>query len=194
MSLEIAYAAMGGDLETVRGRLLTDERIEKFAKIFLQDTSMQTLESALEAGDLPEAYRGAHTLKGVSRDLGFTPLFEAAAALSDALRLDDAGVPANMEAVSELMPAVRDAYATVVDAIAIILQRNTANDWNRQQNEVRPHCRDSYRAGHSHRRVRAVHDDEQRTHLRAEHQVSPGFHRAIGTAHQRVDDRLADRD
>ena len=94
MSLEIAYAAMGGDLETVRGRLLTDERIEKFAKIFLQDTSMQTLESALEAGDLPEAYRGAHTLKGVSRDLGFTPLFEAAAALSDALRLDDAGVPA----------------------------------------------------------------------------------------------------
>ena len=117
MSLEIAYAAMGGDLETVRGRLLTDERI---AKIFLQDTSMQTLESALEAGDLPEAYRGAHTLKGVSRDLGFTPLFEAAAALSDALRLDDAGVPANMEAVPELMPAVRDAYATVVDAIAII--------------------------------------------------------------------------
>ena len=114
MSLEIAYAAMGGDLETVRGRLLTD------AKIFLQDTSMQTLESALEAGDLPEAYRGAHTLKGVSRDLGFTPLFEAAAALSDALRLDDAGVPANMEAVPELMPAVRDAYATVVDAIAII--------------------------------------------------------------------------
>lgn len=122
MSLEIAYAAMGGDLETVRGRLLTDERIEKFAKIFLQDTSMQTLESALEAGDLPEAYRGAHTLKGVSlsRDLGFTPLFEAAAALSDALRLDDAGVPANMEAVPELMPAVRDAYALVVDSIAII--------------------------------------------------------------------------
>ena len=93
MSLEIAYAAMGGDLETVRGRLLTDERIEKFAKIFLQDTSLQTLENALEAGDFPEAYRGAHTLKGVSRDLGFTPLYEASCTLSDALRLDDAGTP-----------------------------------------------------------------------------------------------------
>lgn len=56
----------------------------------------------------------------MSRDLGFTPLFEAAAALSDALRLDDAGVPANVAAVPELMPAVRDAYSTVVDAIAII--------------------------------------------------------------------------
>lgn len=120
MSLEIAYAAMGGDLETVRRRLLTDERIEKFAKIFLQDTSMQMLEGALETGDFSEAYRGAHTLKGVSRDLGFTPLFEAASALSDALRLDDAGVPARVEAVPELMPAVRDAYALVVDSIAII--------------------------------------------------------------------------
>lgn len=74
----------------------------------------------MRRADLPEAYRGAHTLKGVSRDLGFTPLFEAAAALSDALRLDDAGVPANVAAVPELMPAVRDAYSTVVDAIAII--------------------------------------------------------------------------
>lgn len=120
MSLDIAYAAMGGDLETVRGRLLTDERIEKFAKIFLQDTSMQTLENALESGDLAEAYRGAHTLKGVSRDLGFTPLFEAACALSDALRLDDAGIPADMAAVPELLPAVRDAYTLVVDSIGLI--------------------------------------------------------------------------
>ena len=120
MSLEIAYAAMGGDLETVRGRLMTDERIEKFAKIFPQDTSMPTLENALEAGDFSEAYRGAHTLKGVSRDLGFTPLFEAACALSDALRLDDAGTPANLAAVPELLPAVRDAYTLVVDSIAII--------------------------------------------------------------------------
>ena len=37
-------------------------------------------------------------------------------------------------------------------------------------------------------------DDEQRAHLRAEHQVPSGLHRAIGAAHQRVDDRLADRD
>ena len=42
MSLEIAYAAMGGDLETVRGRLLTDERIEKGATILIQGTEMLT--------------------------------------------------------------------------------------------------------------------------------------------------------
>lgn len=120
MSLEIAYAAMGGDLETVRGRLMTDERIEKFAKIFLQDTSMQTLEDALASGNMAEAFRGAHTLKGVSRDLGFTPLYEAACEMSDALRLNDAGEPAAPERVPELLPATREAYQLVVDSIAII--------------------------------------------------------------------------
>lgn len=61
MSLEIAYAAMGGDLETVRGRLLTDERIEKFAKIFLQDTSMQMLEGGSGDGRLLRGLpRGPH--------------------------------------------------------------------------------------------------------------------------------------
>lgn len=120
MSLEIAYAAMGGDLETVRGRLMTDERIEKFAKIFLQDTSMQTLEDALASGNMAEAFRGAHTLKSVSRDLGFTPLYEAACEMSDALRLNDAGEPAAPERVPELLPATREAYQLVVDSIAII--------------------------------------------------------------------------
>lgn len=58
MSLEIAYAAMGGDLETVRGRLLTDERIEKFAKIFLQDTSMQMLEGLWRRATSPRPTAG----------------------------------------------------------------------------------------------------------------------------------------
>ncbi|MFR3452304.1 MAG: hypothetical protein ACLTSX_12885 [Collinsella sp.] len=112
MSLEIAYAAMGGDLETVRGRLLTDERIEKFAKIFLQDTSMRDAGSALRSSeDPPEAYRGAHTLKGVrvaetrASVRGRTPLPR------DALRLESA--PAcrpTWKRFPSSCPAVRDAY------------------------------------------------------------------------------------
>ena len=72
MSLEIAYAAMGGDLETVRGRLLTDERIEKFREdLFAGHIDGKTFGKRLfEAGDLPEAYRGAHTLKGCEPRFG----------------------------------------------------------------------------------------------------------------------------
>lgn len=120
MSLDIAYAAMGGDLETVRKRLMTDERIEKFAKIFLQDESMQNLENALAAGDMAEAFRAAHTLKGVSRDLGFTPLYDVACEMSDALRPNDAGEPAAPEQAPALLDRTREAYQLVVDSIAII--------------------------------------------------------------------------
>lgn len=53
MSLEIAYAAMGGDLETVRGRLLTDERIEKFAKIFLRTPRCDAWKALLRRAIFP---------------------------------------------------------------------------------------------------------------------------------------------
>lgn len=120
MSLEVCYAAIGGDLEGVRGRLLTDERITKFVGIFIEDTSFQTLIDSLESGAMDEAFRAAHTMKGISRDLGFTPLFEASSALSDALRLDDAGVPADMSAVPELLRVTEEAYQRTVAAVSAL--------------------------------------------------------------------------
>ena len=120
MTLQEFYTRIGGNYDDTLRRIPSEALVRKFVLKYPNDPSFGQLKDALAAQDWETAFRAAHTLKGVSRDLGFTPLFEAAAALSDALRLDDAGVPANMEAVPELMPAVRDAYATVVDAIAII--------------------------------------------------------------------------
>ena len=37
------------------------------------------LKDAMAAGNAPEAFRGAHTLKGVAQNLGFGPLYKAAA-------------------------------------------------------------------------------------------------------------------
>lgn len=120
MSLESCYAAMGGDLEGVRGRLLTDERIRKFAVIFLEDKSFENLGAALEEGNMAEAFRAAHTMKGISRDLGFTPLFEASSALSDALRPDGAGVPSALENVPGLLRATEEAYQRTVEAVSAL--------------------------------------------------------------------------
>ena len=115
------FAAYGADHRDTMARFLGSESLYlRFLDMLPQDDNLRKLGAALADGDLERAFLAAHTLKGVSRDLGFTPLFEAAAALSDALRLDDAGVPARVEAVPELMPAVRAAYALVVDSIAII--------------------------------------------------------------------------
>ncbi|MCI8468740.1 MAG: Hpt domain-containing protein [Eggerthellaceae bacterium] len=120
MTLEECYAAMDGDLEGVRGRLLTDDRIRKFTGIFLQDKSFENLGASLDEGNLAEAFRAAHTMKGISRDLGFIPLYEVSSALADALRPDDAGVPAAMDQVPDLYRATQEAYQRVVDALALL--------------------------------------------------------------------------
>lgn len=121
MSLEACYAALGGDLEGVRSRLLTDERIEKFIGIFAEDPSYGNLRTALDEGDMKEAFRAAHTMKGISRDLGFTPLFEISCEFSDVLRPNDVGVPVGpLESIPELMERMEDAYTTTIDAFAII--------------------------------------------------------------------------
>ncbi len=120
-AIETCYAVIGGDLEGVRSRLLTDERIQKFLGIFLQDTSYTQLLNSLEAGDLKEAFRAAHTMKGISRDLGLTPLFTYSSQLADVLRPDENGNPAGpLESVDGLVAQVSSAYQTAVDAIAVL--------------------------------------------------------------------------
>lgn len=120
MSLEECYAAMDGDLDGVRGRLITDARICKFVPTFLQDTSMQNLRDNLASGNTAEAYRAAHTLKGVSRDLGFTPLYEVSYQMQEALRAPEDGTPVDTTAAEELLPQVEEAYDRVVAAIALL--------------------------------------------------------------------------
>ena len=46
MSLEEFYGAIGGDLDDVRSRLLTDERVEKFVRAFACDPTFAALEEA----------------------------------------------------------------------------------------------------------------------------------------------------
>ena len=83
MSIEAFYESVGGDLQGVRGRLLTDERIEKFVRMFLADPTFGNLEAAMAAQDMEAAFRAAHTMKGLSRDMGLTRLFEPADELAD---------------------------------------------------------------------------------------------------------------
>lgn len=118
MSLETFYEAVGGDLEDVRGRLLSDERIEKFVKIFLADTTYSQLLESHDAGDKQTEFRAAHTLKGTSADMGLTRIQKPAHDLADALRPNDAGEPTAPELVDDLEAQVTAAYNEVVAAAA----------------------------------------------------------------------------
>lgn len=111
MNINECYQAMGADYEEVFGRLRNERLITKFVLKFPGDPSFSQLQSTLEEKNVEEAFRAAHTLKGVAQNLGFTPLYEATATLPEVLR---AG---NLPEDDNMMNAVAKEYERTVAAI-----------------------------------------------------------------------------
>ena len=111
MNLKECYQALGGDYEGVLGRLRTERMISKFALKFLDDGSCDALMSAIAARNGEEAFRAAHTIKGICQNLSFDRLYKSSHALAECLRggWDDAAV-----AMAE---KVREDYQVTTDAI-----------------------------------------------------------------------------
>lgn len=120
VALVTFYEQVDGDLDDVRKRLITDERIEKFVRVFAADETYATLEKAFAEDQVESAFRAAHTMKGISRDLGFSSLSERASELTEALRADDDGIYGSMEQAAGLYDRVRDAYAAIIEAVPLL--------------------------------------------------------------------------
>ena len=86
MTLKECYAALGGNYDEVIGRLRSERLVQKFVLKFLNDGSYQLLQDSLAGGDREEAFRAAHTIKGVCANLAFTDLLESSERLTEALR------------------------------------------------------------------------------------------------------------
>ena len=86
MTLKECYAALGGDYQGVMGRLPSEKFVQKFVLKFVNDGSYDLLLRSMEAEDYAEAFRAAHTIKGVCQNLDFTKLYKSSSALSEALR------------------------------------------------------------------------------------------------------------
>lgn len=86
MTLQECYAALGGDYDEVVGRLRSEKLVNKFVLRFLDDKSYELLFASMEAKNYGEAFRAAHTIKGICSNLGFTVLGRSSSELSEALR------------------------------------------------------------------------------------------------------------
>ena len=111
MELEEFYKQVGGNFEDVKRRLLNEESIKKFVLKFLDDNSYANLKEAIAAGNVEEAFRAAHTLKGVCLNLGFDNLYKASSAITEIFR---AGELAGAE---EAFEEVEKQYNITVNAI-----------------------------------------------------------------------------
>ena len=113
MTLQECYAAMGGNYDDVIGRLRSERLVQKFVLKFLDDGSYALLCSALEEGNREEAFRAAHTMKGVCSNLAFNTLLDSSSQLTELLRGGEAG----QQQVDELLGQVREDYQRAVQAI-----------------------------------------------------------------------------
>lgn len=86
MTLQECYTALEGDYEEVLSRLRSERLIQKFVLRFLDDPSFRLLCDSMDSQNWSEAFRGAHTIKGVCQNLGFTLLGRSSSQLCEALR------------------------------------------------------------------------------------------------------------
>ncbi len=119
MTLKECYDAMGANYEEVLGRLRSEKLIQKFALKFLDDPSYDLLVTSMEAEDYAEAFRGAHTIKWVCSNLGFTKLLASSSALTEALR--NGYTP---EAAG-LLEKTKEDYAATIEALRAFQNTNS---------------------------------------------------------------------
>ena len=102
ISMREAYEKIGANYDDACARLMGEEMLARFALKFLDDESIDKLEAAM----------AAHTLKGVSQNLGFDNLYEPAVVVTEALRGADA-----VDGAREGMHALQQQYAATMSAL-----------------------------------------------------------------------------
>ena len=111
MTIQECYQALEGSYDEVLGRLYSEALVKKFVGMFLADKSYQLLVDSMEAKNYDEAFRGAHTLKGVCQNLAFTKLYQSSHEMTEALRNKETG------RAEELLARVELDYAQTYAAV-----------------------------------------------------------------------------
>lgn len=122
MTVKDVYEATGGDYESALRRFMSESRLEKFVKMFLDDPCYRELETALSVKDTEEAFRAAHTLKGVCLNMSFSKLFASVDTVTEALRHADADNTDDMARVYASMKPLRVHYSSIIDHIRSMYQ------------------------------------------------------------------------
>ena len=114
MTIKECYDAMGADYQNTLNRFPNEAFIKKFVLKFLDDNSYANLKEAIAAGNVEEAFRAAHTLKGVCLNLGFDNLYKASSAITEIFRAGElAGAEEAFEEVEKQYNITVNARETV---------------------------------------------------------------------------------
>ena len=121
MTVQECYEMIGADWQDVLQRFGGSQAIvKKFAIKFLDDPSFSDMKKAVAEKNVEDAFRAAHTLKGVCLNLGFSDLYHTSYDITEIFR---AGT---FEGAEELMEAMDDQYQyqTIQDAVTRLMQED----------------------------------------------------------------------
>ena len=116
MQLKECYEMFGGDYEAVRRRMPREQMIQKFAIRFLSDPSYDLLCTSLNVRNYEEAFRAAHSLKGVCQNLGFKRLEGSVSIITEYLR-NWSSEEMDEKKCQQLLEPVSEDYKLVVENI-----------------------------------------------------------------------------
>ena len=119
MTIQEFYQSLGGNFAEVQQRLPSDRLIKRFITKFLDDGSYAERSQAMASGQREQAFRAAHTLKGVCANLSFTKLLRSASALTELLRQESDAI--SESAAAALTDVTRD-YSQTITAIRAYLE------------------------------------------------------------------------
>ena len=111
MTLEECYKVCGGDYQEVLRRLQSETLIRRFLGKFLDDKSYEQIHENLNKQNFSEAFRAAHTLKGVCQNLGLGYLSESSVIVTESLR------DGKQDVTSEMLAKLDEDYKLTVSAI-----------------------------------------------------------------------------
>ena len=112
MTVETLYDVIGGDYAKIIQNLKQDEKVARFAQMFLQDSSYQELKDAMDGQDYEAAFAAAHKLKGICQNMYFDRMQHIVSDITEGLR----GGADILSAVS-LMPQLEAVYEMTVENI-----------------------------------------------------------------------------
>lgn len=115
MTLSEAGKELGINLDAALERFAGNEGLYiKFLNKMRTDPTFASLESAVAEKDLGAVERAAHTLKGVSANLGLDELSEKCADIVQAVRAEGADALGHMD---ELMRACSQTYSKMISVL-----------------------------------------------------------------------------
>ena len=126
MTIKECYEQLGQNYEEVLDRLGSEVILKKFVIKFLDDSSFQMLEDGLKEKNADQAFRAAHTIKGICLNLGFDKLYQASSDLTEQLRGKD-----TVEETDDLFLKVKEQYTKLVEVVRKMAMEGQITEYRR---------------------------------------------------------------